>query len=357
MADRRPPPEVRLVAPGPIETLTGGYLYDRRILAELASLGWRTHLVPLDPSFPMPTAAALDAAGSTFEAIPSGELVVIDGLALTGLLPLLPSIAARLRPVALIHHPLADETGIDSKLAVELAAAERAALALVPGVIVTSPWTRRRLADYGVPPERITAVLPGVDRAPDLPQPPNSGTVRLLTVATITPRKGHLLLIEALSRLKELNWSLRLAGGTEHDPQHAEAVRAAIARESLQDRVVWLGELSPDQVAAEYASCSLFVLPSYLEGYGMALAEAIAHGLPVVSTTAGAIPDTVPAAAGRLVPPGDVDALTKALERLIGDDSSRYELARGARDSADTIPTWAESAATFADALLGSGGR
>jgi glycosyltransferase involved in cell wall biosynthesis len=357
MADRlRRAGAVCLVAPGPLETLTGGYVYDRRIFEELARLGWQTSLVALDPSFPVPDDAALEEARILFDALPDGSLVVIDGLALSGLLPLLPSIAARLEPVALIHHPLADETGLDFGVAARLEAAEKAALAKTRRVIVTSPWTRRRLADYGVGPERITVIVPGVDRYA-VPVPEElAGSVGLLTVATITPRKGHAILIEALARLQSLDWTLRLAGGIDHDPECVRAVRAQIDRAGLADRVAWLGELSPEQVSGEYARAALFVLPSYLEGYGMALAEAIAHGVPVVSTTAGAIPDTVPATAARLVPPGDVDALTETLCELIGDSGARKALRLAARAEAQNVPTWAESASKFADMLMQQSG-
>jgi glycosyltransferase involved in cell wall biosynthesis len=347
---------VCLVAPGPLETLTGGYVYDRRIFDELARLGWQTSMVALDPSFPVPTNAALEEARMLFDAMPDGGLVVIDGLALSGLLPLLPSIAARLEPVALIHHPLADETGLDCAVAARLEAAEKVALATIARVIVTSPWTRRRLADYGVGPERIAVVVPGVDRYAVPVQEEPAGSVGLLTVASITPRKGHVILIESLARLKSLDWSLRLAGGVDHDPECVRAVRAQIDRAGLADRVAWLGELSPEQVSGEYAKASLFVLPSYLEGYGMALAEAIAHGVPVVSTLAGAIPDTVPATAARLVPPGDVDALTETLRVLIGDSDARKALRQAARAEADNVPTWAASASKFAEILMQQNG-
>jgi len=95
----------------------------------------------------------------------------------------------------------------------------------------------------------------------------------------------------------------------------------------------------------------IFVLASRFEGYGMALAEAIAHGLPVVSTRAGAIPDTVPAGAGLLVPPDDTTALAQALRRLIGDLPERQQLATNARAAATQLPTWQDSARLFAGAI------
>jgi glycosyltransferase involved in cell wall biosynthesis len=301
----------------------------------------------------LPNEAALREAKAGFDRLPDGQPVVIDGLALAGLTPLLPEIVARLRPIALIHHPLADETGIDADSASKLEAAEKSALALVPGVIVTSRWTRRRLVDYAVDPSRVAVVEPGIDRGP-LPDRVSSSTVRLLNVATITERKGHAVLIESLARLKHLDWSLRCAGSLELDSRCAGALERQIEQASLGDRVALLGELMPDAVRDEYAQADLFVLPSYLEGYGMALAEAIAHGLPVVSTTAGAIPDTVPASASRLVPPGDVEALTEALRALIGDPAARAGFTLAARAAAECVSTWTAAARDFEAVLTAS---
>jgi glycosyltransferase involved in cell wall biosynthesis len=341
---------VCLVFPGSLDTKTGGYIYDRRVFEELQNSGWHTTTLSLDSTFPKPTDSALREAKAGFDRIPNGQLVVIDGLALAGLTPLLPSIVARLHVIALIHHPLADETGIDSESARQFEAAEKSALALVPQVIVTSAWTRRRLADYAVDTSRVAVVKPGIDRGPLVERVPSS-TVRLLTVATITERKGHATLIEALSGLKHLDWSLRCAGSLELDFRCARALQQQIALADLRDRVALLGELAPDAVRDEYARADLFVLPSFLEGYGMALAEAIAHALPVVSTTAGAIPDTVPGSASRLVAPGDADALTEVLRQLISDPSARSKLATAAHDAAVSVSTWGEAAHDFAAVL------
>ncbi len=101
----------------------------------------------------------------------------------------------------------------------------------------------------------------------------------------------------------------------------------------------------------------MFVLPSYLEGYGMALAEAVAFGLPDVSTTAGAIPETVPAEAAVLVAPGDSRALAKALGTIIDDAAQRAALAANARAARASLPTWATAATKFAAALDGLGAQ
>ncbi len=107
--------------------------------------------------------------------------------------------------------------------------------------------------------------------------------------------------------------------------------------------------MTPGELSPLYASTDLFVLPSRFEGYGMAYTEAIAHGVPVIGTTAGAVPQTVPADAGVLVAPDDVEALTATLQRLIANPNERERLAAGAR--AAKFPSWSEQAVLFARVL------
>jgi glycosyltransferase involved in cell wall biosynthesis len=357
-------PRVDLVVPGDPDTPTGGYVYDRQILAGLADLGWGTTVHSLDGSFPRPTPVALRTARATFAAIPDGRAVVIDGLALAGLQRVLENEARRLGLVALVHHPLALETGLDAATANLLERAERSALALVQRVIVTSQWTARALARYDVAIERLRVVEPGVDRreagrrsaahdAGEKPESTDSGTLNLLCVATITPRKGHALLVDALAELRDRRWHLTCAGSTTRDAATTAALERQIDRFRLHNRISLLGDLDPATLERYYERADLFVLPSYLEGYGMALAEAVARGVPVVSTTGGAIPETVPAAASVLVPPGDGRALTKALAKLFDDPAALRALAENARAARASMPTWRGAAQKFAAALDG----
>ena len=197
-----------------------------------------------------------------------------------------------------MHHPLADETGLDAARRARFAALERAALAACAGVVVTSAFSARRLEAYGVAPARVRAVPPGTDPVPLAAGPEPEDPPLLLSVGTVTPRKGQRVLAAALARLAALPWRCVCAGSLERDPGYAAEVTAFARETGLGDRLRFAGECGAAELDRLYHRASLFVLPSYYEGYGMALAEALARGLPVVSTTGGAIPHTVPADAG-----------------------------------------------------------
>ena len=177
----------------------------------------------------------------------------------------------------------------------------------------------------------------------------SEGAVALLAVGAVVPRKGYDVLLAALAELKHLSWRLVIAGDGGRSPETFAQLEADIARLGLADRVALRGAVSAEQLASLYESSDLFVLPSRYEGYGMAYTEAIVHGLPVVGTTAGAIPETVPAGAGVLVPPDDADALAAVLRRLIEHPREREGLAAGAR--AVRFPSWGEQSALFAGVL------
>ena len=342
---------VWFLIPGDPDTRTGGYLYDRRIMTGLTALGWRVEPRRLDARFPQPVQAALRGAEEALAALPERALAVIDGLALGAM----PAVAAaqrdRLRLVALVHHPLALETGLDEELGRRFQASEREALRHVRQVIVTSPSTARTLlTDFDVSPECCVVIPPGTDPAP-LAEGSGDGGLELLCVASLTPRKGHAVLFRALARLQHYPWRLFCAGSEKLHPPTAALLRQLAAELGLAGRIDFLGELDEAALAMCYRRADVFVLPSYHEGYGMVLAEALARGLPIISTTAGAIPDTVPADAGLLVPPGDEAALAEALARVMAEPALRERLAAGARAARQSLPGWPETCARFAAAL------
>ena len=346
------------VVPGDLGSVTGGYGYDRQMIAGLREGGRAVDVVALDAGFPWPDAAARDHAALQLAAIRDGALVVVDGLAF-GVLPgLAEQHAARLHWVALVHHPLALESGLTPPQSRALFDSERRALATARGVIVTSAATAREMTRYAVAADRVHVVTPGTDAAP---RAAGSGAraaqhmarpgLSLLCVATLIPRKGHAVLIEALRGLQDRDWTLHCVGSSTRDAGTASALRSAIAKHGMDDRVRLHGEVPADVLQSMYEQADAVVLPSYFEGYGMALAEALAHGVPVVSTTAGAIPDTVPSSAGVLVPPGDPAALRAALAALLDEPALRARLAAGARAARTVLPTWPQAVARFAAAL------
>lgn len=340
------------LVPGDLHTRTGGYTYDRHIIEGLRARQWVVEVLSLGEGYPAPDAAALARAARVVEGLPDGALAVVDGLAFGVLPELMRQHAQRLNWVALVHHPLALETGLDAARQQALADSERRALAHARGVIVTSPATARALADFEVEASRIVVVEPGTEPA-RLATGSGGDALSLLCVATVTPRKGHALLVEALAGLKDRRWVLHCAGSLTMDAACASALAQAIDAHGLRERVLLLGEQDEAGLRALYAKADAFVLPSFHEGYGMALAEALAHGLPVISTRAGAIPDTVPDAAGLLVTPGDVVELRAALQRLMDDAAWRAQLGAGARAVRNHLPSWAQSSARFASALAG----
>jgi glycosyltransferase involved in cell wall biosynthesis len=343
--------EVAFVVPGDLATPTGGYAYDRRIITELRALDWTAQVLDIGEGFPRPTPAARAAARRCLAVQPGGRPIVIDGLAFGVLADEAQAFASGRSLVALVHHPLALESGLSAAESAALRASECAALACARHVVTTSPSTARLLvADYAVAPERLSIVRPGTDRAAVRPRT-SGALVDLLAVGSVVPRKGYDVLICALATIPDLAWHLTIAGDRHRDSETAARLDAQIARLGLGPRVTFAGAVASERLTQLYAAADLFVLPSRFEGYGMAYAEAIAHGLPVVGTRAGAVPDTVPAGAGVLVPPDDVDALAAVLRRLIEDSGERERLAAGARAAAATFPSWRESASLFARVL------
>ena len=345
------------VYPGDLNSPTGGYAYDRRIIAGLKNLGWDIQLIGLGEGYPFPNPAQAEQAKVQLQRLTPGVPMVIDGLAL-GALPEVAACVAKHHPlIALIHHPLAFEFGLSEAQAALLKQSETEALRHACGVIANSPATARDLnRHYGVPMDRIDVVLPGTDRSVHQQERSqithgNRDAVRLLSVGSIIPRKGFPDLIAALAPLADLPWTLSIAGDTTRNAGAFERLISDITRFGFESRVQVLGAVSDSELDILYTQADAFVLASLFEGYGMVYAEAMAYGLPIIATRGGAIPDTVPSEAGLLVNPGDVPALTLALQTVIEDAPYRARLSSGALRAAAQQPTWDQAAAQFAVAL------
>lgn len=340
--------------PGDLSAPTGGYVYDRRIIAELRALGWQVDVLDLGEGFPHAGKELQERAGALLARAPRDRAVIVDGLAF-GVLPAASeALALSHRIVALVHHPLTLETGLVPDLRATLRESERRALAPVRRIITTSETTRSLLvSDFAVAADRVRVVRPGTDHVTTLSPRRSGGGVALLAVGSIVPRKGYDLLVAVLATLKDLSWRLTIVGDRTRDERTARAIEGQIRESGLGDRIEMTGAVSAQRIAECYARADVFVLPSRFEGYGMAFAEATAYGLPIVGTRAGAIAEAAPADASILVAPDDAEALAAALRRVIGDRDARDTLAHAARRAAKMLPMWSESGMLFAQAIEG----
>jgi glycosyltransferase involved in cell wall biosynthesis len=334
--------------PGDLSLRTGGYAYDRKVTEGLRSLGWTVNLMPLGDGFPVPSNATVQSASKMLSALPDETLVVIDGLAFGVLDAWATAEAARLKIVALVHHPLALETGLSESEQTRLRTSERAALSSARHVIVTSPMTAREIsANYGVEAPRITVALPGTERAEFAPA--DNSVPKILSVGTLSRRKGHDILLSALKSIEDLGWEATIIGSKTLDPATGVELSRRVDELDLTDRVQLAGEV--DDPKGYFAGADIFALASRYEGYGMVFAEALSHGLPIVACKAGAVPDVVPADAGILVSVDDADAFGQALRRLLTDPAERQRRAIAARQAGAQLPDWPETAQIISDTL------
>ncbi|MDB5572319.1 MAG: Group 1 family glycosyl transferase [Hyphomicrobiales bacterium] len=336
--------------PGDLDTPTGGYVYDRRVLERLGAHGVEARVLPLPGSYPRPTPQDLEATRAALEGAAPGDVLLVDGLA-WGAFPA--AMAARVAApiVALCHHPLGLESGLSAADSQALLASERAALARAAHVVVTSAATRETLVErLGVARGTIAVAEPGVDRAPRARG--GGGTVlNLLAVGSLVPRKGYDVLVEALAPLAALAWRLRIVGALDRAPDCVADLRARIARAGLNERIELMGAAGDEDLADLYGSTDLLVSASRYEGYGMVLAEAMTRALPIVATTGGAAADTLPDGAALKVPPDDAAALGAALRIALTEPGARARLSAGAARAAEALPTWDDAAAIVARVL------
>ncbi len=187
----------------------------------------------------------------------------------------------------------------------------------------------------------VGIVNPGFEAHAEIRSKSGKG-LRLLFVGKVTHAKGVVDLMLAVSGLPNtLRWRLDIVGNNKVEPDTIEHMRAICRQYHLEDRVTLHGQLDEVSLKELYASSDIFVLPSYWEGYGIVLLEAMSYGLAVVASNAGAIPEVVhDGHTGLLVPPGDVLALLMSIRRLLDDAALRHELAANGLDFISKHHDW-----------------
>ncbi len=337
--------------PGGFDRLTGGTIYDRRLAQGLEAMGVAVRRLALPGGFPDPDPVALVQAREMLLGLPEGSRLMVDGLALGVMPELAAELAGRVELVALVHHPLAYETGLEPERADALLASERAALARAAWVVCTSETTRLALVeDFAVPESRIVVAPPGTDPKP-LTRGSGGAGLAILSIGSITPRKDQRTLVAALAGIDDRRVTAIVAGSLERDPATVQALVELVAETEQEDRIELAGELDAAALDEVFDTADLFASTALYEGYGMAAAEAVAAGLPCLIARGGAITEAVPASAALFFEPGDVAELRGLIEALWHDPVALERLRDGAHRARERQQRWDETARLVARGL------
>ena len=337
---------VAFVTVGETSRLTGGYLYHARVFAGLREKGIEVETLVASGAAPAEQEAAAPRLGTRLD-LRRFDAIVVDALARIVCAPWLDGWRASHPVVAMVHElsSIAAGGGVAREQEFEepLLRADR--------LIVVSEHGRFILQSRGVPAERVRVVSPGFDRllSPDAATKHSAGhssRVHALCVAQWIPRKGILGLVLAWAAHERPGAMLDLIGETDADPAYATSVHAAIASVSGSSISV-RGPVDDATLGAAYAAADLFVLPSRYEGYGIVYAEALAHGLPIIACDVGPVPELVGEEAALLVPPDDIQALSGALDKLLGEPTMRSRMSEAAYGRAEGLPRWEDTTSGF----------
>lgn len=211
----------------------------------------------------------------------------------------------------------------------------------LPHLITVSEAARRDFArDYRIPAARMRVIANGIDTQAFRPLagvPREPGRI-LVTHSADVPLKGLAVLLEALAGI-DRPLRLVVVGELKRD---GETARTAAAL-GLNGRIEVTGRIPEGELVRQYARAWAAVVPSLYEGFGFPAGEAMACGVPVVATTAGALPEVV-GEAGLLVPPGDAAALRGALARLIDEPATARRLGAAGRERVLRLFSWRRAA-------------
>jgi len=340
--------KVAFITVGDTSRLTGGYLYHARVFAGLREKGIEVETLVASGASPVEQEAAAPRLDSRHDPR-RFDVIVVDALARIVCAPWLDGWRASRPVVAMVHELPSIATAAGRGVAREQEFEEP--LLRADRLIAVSNHGGSILRSRGVPAERICVVPPGFDHLSS----PNAGVeysiredslVRALCVAQWIPRKDILGLVRAWAVRKRPGTTLELIGEMDADPAYAASVRATIA-DATGSSVHVSGPVDEATLEAIYTAADLFVLPSRYEGYGIVYAEALAHGLPVIACDVGPVPELVGVEAALLVPPDDVEALSGALDQLLGDPALRSRMSDAARYRAEHLPRWKDTVTGF----------
>jgi glycosyltransferase involved in cell wall biosynthesis len=352
---------IGLLIYGSLETLSGGYLYDRKLVdhlrrqgdqVEIISLPWRNYLIHLQDNFSFSLLRRLEQLRVDFllqDELNHPSLFYLNRLVHK---------RAGYPLIAIVHHLLSSEArpAWQNRLYRQI---ERRYLESVDGFVYNSQTTCRvvetlvknRLPGVVAFPagDRLLADISEDQIAARARQP---GPLRLFFLGNIIPRKGLHTLVEAVNELPRKAWTLSVAGSQRLNRSYANQIRKKVAAYDLQEHIRFMGPLQEAEVIDQMHSSHVLVVPSSYEGFGIAYLEGMGFGLPAIASTGGAAKEIItPGLDGFLIPPGDSSALAQTLGLLVEDRELLLATSLAARRRYAAHPTWEETGASVRNFL------
>ena len=280
-----------------------------------------------------------------------GDPVIIDSLAFGPLFPLIREHAKKHPVIAIMHLPLSINPDLSHGEQTRLAKEEKKAMDHAHRIIVTSHYAAREILSTGAGVSKIRVIMPGVDTEtvsrkrvyPEIPE-------KFLCVGSYLPNKGHKILLKALSLIPEKSWKLDCYGEMPQ-PVYFKELTKLVNDFSLDRKVSLHGPATGRALNEAYLLADVLIHPSSFETYGMVPAEALAHGLPVLTSTGGALRETVPDSMGRFFDPGNENGLYQIITRLTDDKSDYKKLCRNAAKYYLQANKWKKSIDEFESML------
>ncbi len=331
---------------GSLDTLSGGYLYDRKLVEYLRGRGDTVEIL----SLPWRNYAAHLADNLRFRLPPGLDLLIQDELNHPSLLAA--NAGPRLYPVvSLVHHLRCSEQRPRWQNRF-YRLVEKRYLDSVDGFIFNSETTQKVVSALlesskpGIvaypPTDRFGHPMPEAEVIARARQP---GPLRILFLGNLIPRKGLHTLIEAV-RHQTSDIRLEIVGSVKADPQYAKNMQEKSEVSGLKSKVSFRGPLDNAALAESLRAAHVLAVPSSYEGFGIVYLEGMAFGLPAIGTTAGAASEIITdGETGYLVPPGNAAALSGCLSALANDRDLLARLSANALERFRRQPAWEETAA------------
>lgn len=342
---------IHFLIPGDPDTLTGCKIYNKRIIEGLRGKGHDVKLYRLADDFPFPDEESVNYCLQVVRTIPPNEPVLIDGTAFGPLLAVIREVIGKNPIIGLIHLPLSVDPNFSAYQRTMLTSAELEAFRLATKFITSSSYTADVLQNLGIDQNKIFTIIPGLDKVPQKKKYANVPT-KFLSIANMCRSNDHAVLVRALAALRDKNWVLHCYGSLDQDREYVSDFQALIRKNKLQDKILVHGTISGKELSDAFLDTDLFVHPSDFETYGMALTEALAHGIPVVASTGGGIGRTVPSRMGQFFKPGDSYGLESILEELLENAEVYQKLCANAATYKESAQYWETSINLFEKAIL-----